>query len=205
MAPGNEATARRAVAGMDKGLRRIGDIISQVLLLGEHGRPVLHRASPAQIVNEAVETFRHDRGFSDDIELRLEAVNDLWIRTNAVTIETVICRLLLNAAEAAGRVPGNKPRIRVVATPSGHGDSRRVVIRIEDNGPGVDATVAESVFDPFISVKAEVGSGLGLPLARHAVELLGGALTLENIPGGAVATVTLPVFLDSPPPFAVKG
>lgn len=205
LSPGDASRVNRSVAGMDKGLRRMGDIISQVLLLGENGRPVLHRALPERIVRDAVETFRLERDSTGEILVDASAVSEMWIRTNAATIEVALARLLHNAVESAERVPGNEPRLRIVVTPGGTPSERRVIIRIFDNGRGVDAGLSENIFDPFISLKADVGSGLGLPLARHAVELLGGTLAIESLPeGGAVASVSLPVLLDTPAPFVTK-
>ncbi len=198
-APGNEALVRRSMAGMDKGLRRIGNVISQVLLLGEHSRPALSLRLLGEIVRDAVETFRLDGDYSGELAVDFGGVSDFRFLTNAETLKVVIGRLLSNAAEAAGRRPVNKPQIAVSASVVGAGDSRRILIRVQDNGTGLEPSVSEAIFEPFISVKADVGAGLGLPLARHAVELLGGTLSLEDIPGGgAAATIALPVLTDTP-------
>jgi two-component system sensor histidine kinase/response regulator len=198
-APGNESLVTRSIAGMDKGLRRIGNIISQVLLLGEHARPTLAYRVLGEIVHDAVETFRLDSEYTGDLAVNLGVVSDFRFRTNAETLEVVIGRLLSNAAEATARRPGNKPKISIAVSVFGIGDSRRILIRVEDNGTGLEPSVSESIFQPFISVKADVGAGLGLPLARHAIELLGGTLSLEDLPGGgAAATIALPVISDSP-------
>lgn len=199
--PGNEALVKRSITGMDKGIRRIGHIISQVLILGEHARPPMHNASVKTIVDEAVETFRLDSEYTGALQVELGGTGDLRFLTHGATLEVVITRLLHNAAEAAMRIPGNTPRIILDTAVAGSGSSRRVLIRVQDNGTGLEPSVSETFFEPFISVKADVGAGLGLPLARHAVELLGGKLTVEDNAGGAVATISLPAPGDSFPPF----
>lgn len=204
-APGNEALVRRSLEGTNKGLRRIGAIISQVLLLGEHARPTLSYASLSKVVDGAIENFRAETEGEVVISVDLGNVSELKFLTNAETLKMVFARLLTNGMESAGRRGATPPVLKVIASESGLGDYRRVCIRIEDNGEGVDPTVSESIFDPFISVKADVGAGLGLPLARHALGLLDGTLELENLASGvgAAAVIQLPVTPPSsslPPP-----
>jgi two-component system nitrogen regulation sensor histidine kinase NtrY len=66
------------------------------------------------------------------------------------------------------------------------------IITVEDSGPGIPADHPVHAGTPFAS-RREGGTGLGLALARQAVEQHGGALTLESAPGrGTIARVTLP-------------
>ncbi len=199
-APGNATLVNRSIGGMDRGLRRIGHIISQVLLLGEHSRPPIHEVSLATIVNEACEDFRTDREYAGELSVELGPLDDFRFRTNGETLEVILERLLHNAADAIERRPGTPARIALVAQLSGPSDARRLLLRVRDNGTGIDPSVSDTFFEPFISVKADVGAGLGLPLARHAVELLGGTLSLHNgETEGAVATVSLPLLADRAP------
>ncbi len=73
-----------------------------------------------------------------------------------------------------------------------------VVIRIEDDGPGIPATELERVFEPFYRVESSRnrdsgGTGLGLSIARDIAQAHGGALILDNLPQrGLEAILTLP-------------
>ncbi|MFT3978340.1 MAG: ATP-binding protein [Sphingomonas bacterium] len=72
-------------------------------------------------------------------------------------------------------------------------------IQIRDDGPGIDPTQAERLFDPFVRGdpsrnRATGGTGLGLAIVRAIVTRHEGHVTLANREeGGAVATVTLPL------------
>ncbi len=76
--------------------------------------------------------------------------------------------------------------------------SSAVVIRIEDEGPGIPATELERVFEPFYRVESSRnrdsgGTGLGLSIARDIAQAHGGALVLGNLPQrGLEAILTLP-------------
>lgn len=102
-----------------------------------------------------------------------------------------IRRALRNVAENAVRY-GDIARISLDISDEG------VVVRIDDDGPGIPVADRDRVFDPLVRLessrsKGTGGSGLGLAIARAAVAADGGMITLGSCPGGgARATITLP-------------
>lgn len=73
----------------------------------------------------------------------------------------------------------------------------RLVLEVEDSGPGIDDAVLPHIFDRFYKADAartrSAGSGLGLAIAQENVRLHGGTVRAANRPvGGAVFTVELP-------------
>ena len=106
---------------------------------------------------------------------------NLAIRTDAAQIEMVLINLLKNAVESLEKTPGltpPNPSIRVEAT----ADGPHVVIRVSDNGPGIEPEALEQIFIPFYTTK-KTGSGIGLSLSRQIMQLHGGQLTAESKPG----------------------
>lgn len=88
-------------------------------------------------------------------------------------------------------------------TPSGEvvvtitSDQARVEIAVRDTGPGIPPRDLPRIFERFYKVDrargGQPGSGLGLSIARHLVELQGGAITAESTPGaGTLVRVRLP-------------
>ncbi|WP_368416398.1 ATP-binding protein [Falsiroseomonas sp.] len=75
---------------------------------------------------------------------------------------------------------------------------RDLMVRIEDDGSGIPEAEMQAVFEPFRRLETSRnrgtgGSGLGLTIARRAVEQHGGTLQLSNRPGGGLlASVQLP-------------
>lgn len=84
-----------------------------------------------------------------------------------------------------------------------------VCVTIEDNGPGIPSADLERVFQPFqrldgARTKGAGGVGLGLAIARRAIEHAQGRVRLSNrVEGGLRAEVLLPRLDDAPPPAAV--
>jgi len=94
-----------------------------------------------------------------------------------------VTNLIENAFQAA---PGGRVRL------GSHGVDSKVVIAVEDTGPGVAPEVLPKIFDPYFSTKSS-GTGLGLAIARKAVEEHGGRIHAENVNPGLRVVIELPV------------
>jgi two-component system phosphate regulon sensor histidine kinase PhoR len=80
---------------------------------------------------------------------------------------------------------------------TGRSDDDRIEIAVRDTGPGIPARDLSRIFERFYKVDrsrgGQPGSGLGLSIARHLVELQGGTILAESTPGmGSVVRVRLP-------------
>jgi two-component system sensor histidine kinase TctE len=71
---------------------------------------------------------------------------------------------------------------------------RDAIVSVADHGPGVESGELAEVFEPFVRGRraARGGHGLGLFIARRAVQAHGGMLWLENGGGGAVFHMRIP-------------
>ncbi len=69
-----------------------------------------------------------------------------------------------------------------------------IIIKVTDTGPGIPAEIRPQIFEPFATFGKEKGSGLGLAMAKKAVEDHGGTIGVESEPGtGTTFTITLPI------------
>ena len=122
------------------------------------------------------------------IALCAEVPRGLHVRARVEALEQVLQSLLSNAADA---VPlGRAGRIEVRAEQRAGG----IRISVADDGVGMSKEVLERAFEPFFTTKpVEAGTGLGLPVSRGIVEVHGGTLWLESVPGqGTTAVLILP-------------
>ncbi len=70
-------------------------------------------------------------------------------------------------------------------------DEDRLVIRIEDNGRGMDPEAAQQAVDPFVTTRTTRRVGMGLPLLRQATEDAEGSFVIRSQPGkGTHVTAT---------------
>jgi two-component system nitrogen regulation sensor histidine kinase GlnL len=80
------------------------------------------------------------------------------------------------------------------------GDTRHPVvvsIEIEDDGPGIEPELQDSVFYPLVTSKPE-GTGLGLPAAQELISRHGGLIEFESRPGRTVFQVHIPLQSEDP-------
>jgi signal transduction histidine kinase len=89
-----------------------------------------------------------------------------------------------------------------------------LMIEVNDSGIGIAAADIPKVMTSFGQVESKIsrkyeGSGLGLPLAKHLVELHGGTLTIESqVDVGTTVTIMLPsgrIVLPSPRALAIRA
>lgn len=118
------------------------------------------------------------------VEVRLDEERPHHLDGDPQLLERAVRNLLHNAVQASP--PGEPVTVEVVE------DDGHLVLRVCDRGRGVPEEIRESLFDPFVSGRAD-GVGLGLALARRIVLLHGGELDLAGRPGGGtVARMRLP-------------
>jgi signal transduction histidine kinase len=127
------------------------------------------------------------------LEQRLQAEivggPDVTLTIDPDQMEQMLINLVRNAVEAALATRTGKPRVQV----GWQVDAGKVIIGIEDNGPGIAND--SNLFVPFYTTKSG-GSGVGLALARQIVEAHAGSVRLVNRQTvGARAVVTLPVVM----------
>jgi signal transduction histidine kinase len=147
-------------------------------------------------------------------KLRLGEIIDDVIRDCAVEAEMRGCRIAVSGSLAA-EVLGNRELLRrVVENVLRNGiryspenstidlslaeDARAATIAIRDYGPGVPVDALERIFDPFFRVeeardKTSGGSGLGLSIAKRAVQVHHGTIIAENASPGLRVRITIPL------------
>ena len=107
-------------------------------------------------------------------------------------VEQVLLNLARNAMQAMDH-PDIRARVLGLGVRRLVEDARWLVFSVSDVGPGIAPEVAQQLFTPFFTTKAE-GMGLGLSLCRTVIEQHGGTLAYApQSPRGTVFTFTLPV------------
>ena len=175
-----------ALRNSDRLLRLTNQLLDAARLeAGEmqlHAQP-LEVGSFVQSVAFSFEPLAERRG----LRLHVEAERDLEVWVDVEKLETAVSNVVSNALKFTPA--GGDVWIEAEALPTG------VAIRVRDTGPGIEAADLERVFDRFYRVDEshELGTGIGLALARDLVKLHGGTLEAESQPGhGSTFTIRLP-------------
>lgn len=112
------------------------------------------------------------------ISFQIEANDELMeINVDQQQIEQVLINLIKNAIEALSDI--SEPRIRLQLEKLTDGT---ILIKIIDNGLGIDAEFLDQIFVPFFTTKVN-GSGIGLSISRQLMIQNKGSLTVNSTPG----------------------
>ncbi len=128
-------------------------------------------------------------------EVVVDPPEEEWpdLAASVVDVHSILGNLIANA-DHYGRSRDGRLRLRLSADSSGS----QAVFTVEDSGAGVDATIRDEVFEPFVNgptatVINPQSSGLGLALVRRVAQLAGGDVMLDDTPVGARFVVRLPL------------
>ncbi len=114
------------------------------------------------------------------------------VKIYANELKQVILNLMKNAEDALLEAKPKDPVIRI-STYTDENNSHNPVLRVEDNGGGIDEEIITKIYDPYFSTKgAKDGTGLGLYMSKIIVEEhCGGTLSVKNNKNGAVFTIAM--------------
>jgi PAS domain S-box-containing protein len=155
-----------------EGVDRVAAIIRDVRAFSHAG---LGHAEPAD-VNELVENAANVAALRYAVAVERCYGDVPPVRCAPHQLRQVFLNLIFNALQAVG----DAGRIRLVTQCLR--DS--VIVRIQDDGCGIDADDLECIFDPFFTTRpAGEGTGLGLALCYQIVRNHGGDISVESEPG----------------------
>lgn len=172
--------------------RQLNNIVTDLLVLStlESGKPPLPEpVSLRQSIESALRTVEpaaRTRGVS----LVCGPLDDSSVIGHEIRLEQVFVNLLDNAIKF--NRPDGEVRVDVLHAPT------QTVITVKDTGPGIPSRDLSRIFERFYRVdkarsRATGGTGLGLAIVKHAVEQMGGSVSVESRVGqGSVFTVALP-------------
>jgi two-component system sensor histidine kinase DctS len=194
-APLDTGMLKRALEQANTQARRAGQIIRSVHEFVKKREPRRETVAIPNVV-DGIRALVELQARQSYVALQVDVPDDLPpVLADRVLIEQVLLNLTRNAIEAMQAVD---PERRVLRIAAHTGEQGQVAVSVIDNGHGIPPEVAERLFSPFFSTKAE-GMGMGLSICRTAIEFHGGTLThADNPGGGTIFTFTLQQAQEAP-------
>jgi C4-dicarboxylate-specific signal transduction histidine kinase len=160
-------------------IRRLRDFVAR----GETEKRIEN--VPAMIEDASALALTGARALGVQVQFRFDPLAPRAV-VDRIQIQQVLINLMRNALEA---LAGSDRRTLEVRTRLLDGETVEIVVA--DSGPGLTRSVADRLFEPFVSTKRN-GMGLGLSICRSIVEAHGGQLRASSGPdGGAVFRFTV--------------
>ena len=106
----------------------------------------------------------------------------LRLQADAGQLEMVLLNLVKNAREAYSAMAKDRPDENRILLRAGADTKGRAFIEVEDNGPGIDASMLEEIFIPFFTTKV-TGTGVGLSISKQIMQMHGGDIRVSTVLG----------------------
>ncbi len=175
----------------DAELRRVAHIARQSLgFYRESNAPAL--TSVNEVLESTVDLLKSKIKAKQAV---IEKQCDEGVQITAVAgeLRQVFSNLLANSLDAIGERGIIKLRVSTCTALNGH---RCVRVTLADNGTGIDASLRQQIFEPFVTTKGTTGTGLGLWVSKQIIDKHDGTIRVRsNTNGmrrGTVFSVILP-------------
>jgi heavy metal sensor kinase len=200
----SEGEYREVISSMLEEVDRLSQLVEHLLTMsradvggGRHSRNDVLLGEVAREVASQLDVLAEEKGQSVTVDCARELS---WVGDKCL-----LRQALMNLVDNAVKHSPESGRVSLRVFPSHDG----AVIDVEDTGPGIPIEYRDMVFDRFFRVdtsrsRSDGGIGLGLSIARWAVEANGGTLSLERsdstgsvfriaLPGAGLASVPTPL------------
>ena len=169
--------------------RRVAGIVENMLNFSRKSEGLVSLHSLEELLDKTLELASTDYDLKKQYDFKMiEIIKEYEKNLPSVPcegpkIQQVLLNILRNGAQAMQEAGIKNPRF--IFRTSFDNKGKKVLIEIEDNGPGMDEAVRRRVFEPFFTTKpVSVGTGLGLSVSYFIItENHGGELLVESRPG----------------------
>ena len=195
---------RRSLEEIQKASARGADLVRRILSFSRQDEPNREVSMLQPVIDEATRLLRATLPAAIRIEVTLDA-SVRPVEMEAVQVHQMILNLATNAAYAIGDRNGvigiELKSIEIEAEAHAAAPDlprgRCALIRVSDNGCGMDSATRDRIFDPFFTTKpVGQGTGLGLSVVHTIVKNHHGAITIYSQPGkGTTFLIYLPIAL----------
>jgi signal transduction histidine kinase len=202
-APAVQENARQMIIRQTDHMVRLVDDLLDVSRISQ-GKFVLRtgRITVREVVDGAVEItgpLVDKAGHTLDIDVPQE---DYWVEGDKVRLSQAISNLVNNAVKFTPG--GGTIRISVALA------ANTVVIKVQDNGIGIDSAHVDSIFNLFaqaghIADRVQEGLGIGLALVRTLVDMHHGSISVASPGPGRGSTFEIRLPLATPPALPAKS
>ncbi|MBF0427918.1 MAG: hypothetical protein HQL94_03280 [Magnetococcales bacterium] len=173
-----DAREQRLLTIIQEEVTRLKQLTGDFLQFSRPAKPQKQKVHLYDFVTELGAQVQRDPRWGETRKLKVELSNpDLSIWFDPAHLRQILWNVFINAIQAAP--DGQRVTVNIKA------QATRVILAINDDGPGVDAKILPKLIEPFFTTRSN-GSGLGLAVVHHLMVLNGGRLLLKNGPHGGL-------------------
>jgi len=178
---------------MKDSVQRIDEIVKSLLSFSRFKKKEIGKTDLSAVIESSLHSMALK--IPSNIKITKKMDEELTVETDAQQLQQVVVNILFNAAEAIGKEDGE---IVISTYVSGRDKlpSREMFnISVKDNGPGIEESFKEKLFQPFQTTREE-GTGLGLYTCYGLMKSLGGDIKINSPGKGTEVIISLPYSFD---------
>jgi len=185
-------------------LEKAHKMVFQTLSFSREGEDKPEVQSIVKILEEVMIIV--DPSLPKNVQLEWESKGEYFVKAISNQLMQVFLNLLTNARDALRNKEDGKIQVEVNSQMIGSGDAKKwnverkryVVIKVKDNGEGIEKKHLNKIFEPFFSTKEKdetKGSGIGLYITKRIINSHGGFIKVSSRKGeGTTFSVYLPQY-----------
>lgn len=181
--------------------KRGRDLVRQILSFSRRSEKKKSPVRLQEILKEALKLSRST--IPSSIQINQDIQEDCgWVMADSVQLHQIVINLITNAYHAVDQSEGKiNVQLKELSVTTNdlpaklNSDGKYVMLRISDNGCGIDASIKNKIFDPYFTTKdKDKGTGLGLAVVYGIVQDHGGDILVDSKVGeGTVFSIYLPL------------
>lgn len=158
---------------IDIAVDRVIDIVKGFKTFSRVDNSSFNRINFSELIRESVNLVE-DIYLKENIHIDLDLNESIFINANRGRIQQVIINLLSNAKDA---MIGGNNEIKI----SLFKKNKIVILRVRDNGSGIDKSILDNIFEPFFTTKdVNAGTGIGLAISHQIIKEHKGNIFVEE-------------------------
>ncbi|MEE4356489.1 MAG: ATP-binding protein [Desulfococcaceae bacterium] len=180
---------KNAIDKIEHHVERARKVVHNMLGYARKMEPRLEDVDINETLNQTI-TFLENYSRSNDIDIQTDLADNLpIIAGDQAKLQQVFLNLISNAVDAIGQEGNIIIRSRQ--------DSAKILVDIEDDGPGMSEENQKKIFDPFFTTKEQGrGTGLGLWVTYNIIDKMGGTIHVKSeLEKGSVFSVEIPIVI----------
>jgi two-component system sensor histidine kinase PilS (NtrC family) len=173
---------------------RLSSLVNNFLLYARPPAGIVKTIELDKVLTDTVELLKKDAATNGRITITSKIQSAIWISMDPMHLRQIFWNLLLNAAEAIDAEGTIKVEMDALK-------NRHAVVRITDDGCGMNQEELKSIYNPFFTTKP-AGTGLGLSIVHRILEAYDCWLHVES-EAGKGTSITLQ-FKQIEPPYSLQ-
>jgi len=178
---------------MRQSVQRIDEIVKSLLSFSRYKKKKIGKIGLAEIIEASLHSIALK--IPTNIKIIRKIDKDLSIETDSQQFQQVLVNILFNSIEAIDKKEGEIVIFTYVSGRDQLPSKELFNISIKDNGPGIEESFKEKLFQPFQTTKEE-GTGLGLYTCYGLMKTLGGSIKINSMKLGTEVILSLPYSFD---------